>query len=151
MRPFASEYGDFMLHVFRNKLDGRHHFAFVLGGLDPAPTLVRVHSENLLGDLFRQVGSDSHATLIGSLEAIAKAGRGVVLYMEHAQGGADVIDNLAARHNAGMSFRDYGIGAQILVALGLRKIRLLSNSSRKVVGLDGYDLEIVELVPVGGK
>lgn len=151
VRPFESEYGDFTLHIFRNKLDGRHHFAFVLGGLDQEPTLVRVHSENLLSDLFRQRGSDSHDALIGSLEAISQAGRGVVLYMEHAQGGADVLDRLAARHGTGMSFRDYGIGAQILVALGLRKIRLLSNSSRKVVGLDGYDLEIVELVPVGGK
>ncbi|MDF3055905.1 MAG: 3,4-dihydroxy-2-butanone 4-phosphate synthase [Rariglobus sp.] len=151
VRLFASDYGDFMLHIFRNKLDGRHHLAFVLGVLDQSPTLVRVHSENLLGDLFRQRGTDSHATLVGSLEAIARAGRGVVLYMEHAQGGADVMDRLAARHGAGMSFRDYGIGAQILTALGLRKIRLLSNSPRKVVGLDGYDLEIVELVPVGGK
>jgi 3,4-dihydroxy 2-butanone 4-phosphate synthase/GTP cyclohydrolase II len=148
VRLFASEYGDFMLHIFRNKLDGRHHFAFVMGELDQTPTLVRVHSENLLGDLFRQRGSDGHALLVGSLEAIARAGRGVVLYMEHAQGSADLLDG-AARHATGMSFRDYGIGAQILVALGLRKIRLLSNSSRKVVGLDGYDLEIVELVPVG--
>jgi 3,4-dihydroxy 2-butanone 4-phosphate synthase/GTP cyclohydrolase II len=151
VRPFSSEYGDFMLHIFRNKLDGRHHLAFVMGALDPQPTLVRVHSENLLGDLFRQAGTDSHATLVGSLEAIARDGRGVVLYMEHAQGGADVMDRLAARHGTGMSFRDYGIGAQILTALGLRKIRLLSNSPRKVVGLDGYDLEITELVPVGGK
>lgn len=150
-RPFASEFGDFTLHVFRNKLDGRHHFAFVHGLLDAEPTLVRVHSENLLGDLFRQRGSDSHAMLIGSLETIAQEGRGVVLYMEHAQGGGEVIDRLAARHGAGMSFRDYGTGAQILTALGLRKIRLLSNSSRKVVGLDGYGLEIVEVVPVGGK
>ena len=150
-RPFASEYGDFTLHVFRNKLDGRHHLAFALGQLDAEPTLVRVHSENLLGDLFRQRGADSHATLIGSMEAIARAGRGVVLYMEHAQGGAEALDRLAARHGKGMSFRDYGIGAQILVELGLRKILLLSNSSRKVVGLDGYDLEIVGLVPVGGK
>jgi 3,4-dihydroxy 2-butanone 4-phosphate synthase / GTP cyclohydrolase II len=150
-RPFASEYGEFVLHIFRNKLDGRHHLAFALGALDAEPTLVRVHSENLLGDLFRQLGTDSHSTLIGSLEAVALAGRGVVLYMEHAQGGPDEIERLAARHGAGMSFRDYGIGAQILTALGLRKIRLLSNSSRKVVGLDGYDLEIVEVVPVGGK
>lgn len=150
-RPFASEYGEFTLHVFRNKLDGRHHLAFAIGRLDAEPTLVRVHSENLLGDLFRQQGSDSHATLIGSLEAVARAGRGVVLYMEHAQGGPDEIDRLAARHGAGMSFRDYGIGAQILTVLGLRKIRLLSNSPRKVVGLDGYDLEIVEVVPIGGK
>jgi len=153
-RPFASEFGDFTLHVFRNKLDGRHHLAFALGALGSEPTLVRVHSENLLSDVFRQTGTDSHRMLTGSLEAIARAGNGVVLYMEHAQGGADVIRRLEARHGDGpapMSFRDYGIGAQILVALGLRKIRLLSNSTRKVVGLDGYGLEIVEMVSVAGK
>ena len=153
-RPFASEFGDFTLHVFRNRLDGRHHLAFAMGTPGPEPTLVRVHSENLLSDVFRQSGTDSHRMLTGSLEAIARAGNGVVLYMEHAQGGADVIRRLEARHGdtpASMSFRDYGIGAQILVALGLRKIRLLSNSTRKVVGLDGYGLEIVEMVPVAGK
>jgi len=154
-RPFPSEFGEFTLHVFRNKLDGRHHLAFACGTPGPGPTLVRVHSENLLSDVFRQRGTDSHHTLTGSLEAIARAGNGVVLYMEHAQGGADVIRRLEARHGEGqmpgMSFRDYGIGAQILVALGLRKIRLLSNSTRKAVGLDGYGLEIVEMVPVAGK
>jgi 3,4-dihydroxy 2-butanone 4-phosphate synthase/GTP cyclohydrolase II len=151
VRPFPSEFGDFTLHVFRNKLDGRHHLAFVLGELGPDPTLVRVHSENLLSDVFRLRGADSHHSLVGSFEAIARAGRGVVLYMEHAQGGADVIKRLEARPGEGgpqMNFRDYGIGAQILVALGLGKIRLLSKSSRKVVGLDGYGLEIVEMVAV---
>ena len=150
-QPFPSEFGDFTLHVFRNKLDGRHHLAFCLGQLGPEPTLVRVHSENLLSDVFRLRGSDSHHSLVGSLEAIARAGRGVVLYMEHAQGGADVIKRFEAHSADGgshMGFRDYGIGAQILVALGLGKIRLLSKSPRKVVGLDGYGLEIVEMVSV---
>jgi 3,4-dihydroxy 2-butanone 4-phosphate synthase/GTP cyclohydrolase II len=150
-RPFPSEFGAFTLHVFRSKTDGRHHLAFTLGTLDEAPTLVRVHSENLLSDVFRQQGVDSYRTLHASLEAIARAGHGVVLYMEHAQGGADVIRRLepAPGDAAGqMSFRDYGIGAQILTALGLRKIRLLSNSTRKAVGLDGYGLEIVEQVAV---
>jgi len=148
-RPFPSEYGDFVLHVFRSKLDNRHHLAFSTGSLGPEPTLVRVHSENLLGDVFRLRGLDTHAVLAGSLEAIARAGRGVVLYMEHANGGADLIQRLVARPGEGlppMSFRDYGIGAQILAALGLKKIRLLSKSSRRVVGLDGYGLEIVEQV-----
>jgi 3,4-dihydroxy 2-butanone 4-phosphate synthase/GTP cyclohydrolase II len=148
-RPFASEFGDFTLHVFRSKLDNRHHLAFTLGVLGAEPTLVRVHSENLLGDVFRMRGLDSHHTLTASLEAVARAGRGVVLYMEHANGGADLIQRLTAKPGEPpMSFRDYGIGAQILAALGLSKIRLLSNSTRKVVGLDGYGLEIVEQVPL---
>lgn len=145
--PFASEFGDFTLHVFRNKMDDRHHLAFSQGDLEGEPPLVRVHSENLLGDVFRQRGLDSFHSLTSSLETVAKAGRGVVLYMEQPNGGADMIKRLhGATDEPPMSFRDYGIGAQILVALGLRKIRLLSNNNRKVVGLDGYGLEIVEQV-----
>ncbi len=148
-RPFPSEFGEFTLHVFRSKLDNRHHLALAMGQLGPEPTLVRVHSENLLGDVFRMRGVESHHALVGSLETVARAGRGVVLYMEHANGGAELIKRLDAKPGeapAPMSFRDYGIGAQILAALGLRKIRLLSKSTRRVVGLDGYGLEIVEQV-----
>jgi 3,4-dihydroxy 2-butanone 4-phosphate synthase/GTP cyclohydrolase II len=147
--PFSSEFGEFTLHVFRGKLDNRHHLAFSMGTLGPDPILVRVHSENLLSDVFRSKGLDSHRPLEGSLEAIARAGRGVVVYMERADSGADLLRKV--RGKAGevpMPFRDYGIGAQILAALGLARIRLLSNSTRKVVGLDGYGLEIVEQVPV---
>jgi 3,4-dihydroxy 2-butanone 4-phosphate synthase/GTP cyclohydrolase II len=147
--PFASEFGDFTLHVFRGKLDNRHHLAFSMGSLGPEPTLVRVHSENLLSDVFRVKGLDSHRSLEGSLEAIARAGRGVVLYMERVDGGDELVRRLRGRTGEPpMTFRDYGIGAQILAALGLGKIRILSNSTRKVVGLDGYGLEIVEQVPV---
>lgn len=146
---FPSEFGDFRLHVFRSKIDHRHHLAFAMGELGAEPTLVRVHSQNLLSDVFRMRGLDSYHSLTGSLEAVARAGRGVVLYMEHASGGAEMIRRLAGRSGEPpMSFRDYGIGAQILVALGLRKIRLLSNSTRKVVGLDGYGLEIVGQEPL---
>jgi 3,4-dihydroxy 2-butanone 4-phosphate synthase/GTP cyclohydrolase II len=146
-QPFASEFGEFTLHVFRSKLDNRHHLAFAMGSLGAEPTLVRVHSENLLGDIFRMRGLDSHQALTASMEAVARAGRGVVLYMEHANGGAEVVKRLTAQPGEPpMSFRDYGIGAQILAALGLRKIRLLSKSNRKVIGLDGYGLEIVEQV-----
>lgn len=150
-RPFPSAFGQFTLHVFRSKLDNRHHLALAMGQLGPEPTLVRVHSENLLGDLFRMQGGDTHSTLMASLEAVARAGRGVVLYMEHANGGAELIQRLDAKPGEfppPMSLRDYGIGAQILAALGLRKIRLLSKSLRRPVGLDGYGLEIVEQVPV---
>jgi 3,4-dihydroxy 2-butanone 4-phosphate synthase/GTP cyclohydrolase II len=149
-KPFSSEYGEFTLHVFRSKLDDRHHLALTKGDLGPEPTLVRVHSENLFGDVLRMRGLDTHRTLAASLEAVARAGRGAVVYMEHANGGAEILRRFDASpgENPPMSFRDYGIGAQILVALGLRKIRLLSNSTRKVVGLDGYGLEIVEQIPV---
>jgi 3,4-dihydroxy 2-butanone 4-phosphate synthase/GTP cyclohydrolase II len=150
-KPFPSEFGDFTVHVFRSKLDGRHHLAFTMGSPGPEPTLVRVHSENLLSDVFRAKGMGSHHLLTASLEAVARAGRGVVLYMEPSNYGEVLVQRLAAKPGEApppMGFRDYGIGAQILVALGLRKIRLLSNSTRKAVGLDGYGLEIIEQVPL---
>jgi len=150
-QPFPSEFGEFTLHVFRSRLDGRHHLALAMGTPGPEPTLVRVHSENLLSDVFRAKGWTSHQALESSLAAVAHAGRGVVLYMEPANAGDVLVRRLKAKPGEPpppMDFRDYGIGAQILVALGLRKIRLLSNSTRKAVGLDGYGLEIVEHVPV---
>jgi len=150
-QPFPSEFGEFMLHVFRSNLDGRHHLALTMGELGPEPALVRVHSENLLSDVFRAKGMTSHHALTASLAAVARAGRGAVLYMEPSNY-ADVLrGRLAAKPGEtppAMGLRDYGIGAQILAALGLKKIRLLSNSTRRVVGLDGYGLEIVEQVAV---
>lgn len=148
-RPFPSEYGEFTVHVFRNLLDGRHHIALAIGTLDTQPTLVRVHSENLLSDVFLGKGMSSHRDLSAALQAIAHAGRGVVLYMEPSNPGELLVRRLTTTSTepaGAMGFRDYGIGAQILRALGLGKIRLLSNNPRKVVGLDGYGLEIVEQV-----
>ncbi len=148
-KPFASDFGAFTLHIFRSLLDGRHHLAFAAGPPGPEPTLVRVHSENLLGDVFRQKGLDSHRALESSLELIARAGRGVVLYLQQPNGGSAVLRGLGVEVPAApLSFRDYGTGAQILSALGLRQIKLLSNHPRKVVGLEGYGLEIVEQIPI---
>lgn len=149
--PFPSEFGAFTLHIFRSKIDDRHHLAFTQGALGPEPALVRVHGENLLSDVFRAKDMDSHRALTASLAAVARAGHGVVLYMEQSDGGSDALRQLAPKAGdaAGpMSFRDYGMGAQILVALGLKKIRLLTGHPRKVVGLDGYGLEIVEQIAV---
>lgn len=148
-RPFPSEFGDFTLHLFKNRVDGRHHVALSMGELGPDPVLVRVHSQNVLSDVFRGRGMHGHQLLTDSLAAVAKEKRGVVLYMTPTNAGEVLVSHLTA--TAGeppppMSLRDYGIGAQILSALGLRKIRLLSGSSRKVVALDGYGLEIVEQV-----
>jgi 3,4-dihydroxy 2-butanone 4-phosphate synthase/GTP cyclohydrolase II len=150
-KPFPTEFGDFTLHVFRGTLDSRQHLALTMGRLDHEPALVRVHSENLLSDVFHARGMGSSHALTISLETIARAGRGVVLYMEPANAGEVLLRRLLAAPGetvSPMSLRDYGTGAQILRALGLGRIRLLSNSTRKVVGLDGYGLEIVEQVPL---
>ncbi len=150
-KPFPTEFGDFELHVFRSTLDERQHLALSMGTLDASPTLVRVHSENLLSDVFRAKGAGSGHSPAAALEAIARAGCGVMLYMEPANAGEVLLQRLNAEPGetvSPMSLRDYGTGAQILRALGLGRIRLLSNSTRKLVGLDGYGLEIVEQVPL---
>ncbi|MBI5380591.1 MAG: 3,4-dihydroxy-2-butanone-4-phosphate synthase [Opitutae bacterium] len=150
-QPFPSEFGAFTMHVFRSRIDSRHHLALAMGTLNAEPALVRVHSGNPLSDVFRGTGPGLKNSLAGSLDIIAKAGRGVVLYMEPPNAGETLVRRLQAKPGEApvtMDLRDYGTGAQILRALGLRKIRLLSNSQRKVVGLDGYGLEIVEQMPV---
>ncbi|MDP2138086.1 MAG: 3,4-dihydroxy-2-butanone-4-phosphate synthase [Candidatus Didemnitutus sp.] len=146
-RPFSSEYGDFTLHVFQSKIDGRHHLAFTMGKLDESPTLVRVHTENLLSDVFHGREMDSHHSLVTSLERVAQEGQGVIVYMEQTGRMQEAVIQ-AEKPGRITNLRDYGTGAQILTALGLRQIRLLAHSSRRVVGLDGYGLEIVEQVPV---
>jgi 3,4-dihydroxy 2-butanone 4-phosphate synthase/GTP cyclohydrolase II len=150
--PFECEWGTFDLHLFRSVLDGRQHIALTLGRLDEQPTLVRVHSENLLADLFKATGMGSGTPLGAALAAVAEAGHGVILYIGQPNMGLR-LDRDAGRGTATvaaakMDFRDYGIGAQILAELGLRQIRLLSSSRRRVVALDGYGLEIVDYVPL---
>ena len=150
-RPFHSEYGEFQLHVFLSKVDGRHHLAFSKGTLDASPTLVRVHTENLLSDVFHAKGMDSHRSLLASLEHVAREGHGVIVYMEQNGRMQEALLSADQRASGGpgpANLRDYGIGAQILTSLGLRKIRLLAHSQRRVVGLDGYGIEIVEQIPV---
>jgi 3,4-dihydroxy 2-butanone 4-phosphate synthase/GTP cyclohydrolase II len=146
-RPFSSEYGEFTLHIFRSKVDGRHHLAFTMGQLDASPTLVRVHTENLLSDVFHATGLGSHRSLVASLQRVAQSGHGAIVYMEQNGRMQEAIVNPGSTATP-PSLRDYGTGAQILTALGLRKIRLLQHSPRRVVGLEGYGLEIVEQVPV---
>lgn len=151
--PFESAFGTFDLHIFRNFLDDRRHFALSLGQLDERPTLVRVQSENLLGDVFRGNSFHGHSSLEAAMKLISEAGHGVVLYIEQPNGGIRLEKTPdGQRVVAGpmhMDFRDYGIGAQILAQLGLKKIRLLTSKPRKVVALDGYDLEIVEQISLG--
>ena len=120
-----------------------------MGKLDGSPTLVRVHTENLLSDVFHGKDMGSHRSLMSSLQRVAQAGHGAIVYMEQNGRMQEAVLNLAsATGSPPPNLRDYGIGAQILTALGLRKIRLLQHSPRRVVGLEGYGLEIVEQVQV---
>ncbi len=148
-RPLATTYGNFTAHVFRSRLDRRHHIALTLGELSPAaPPLVRVHSADVLADVFQ--GGGSAGALDSSLRAIAAAGQGAVLYMEPPQAGEALLRRLDATATPAssptMDLRDYGLGAQILRALGLTKIRLLTRHPRKVVGLEAYGIELVEQI-----
>ncbi|HVU38351.1 MAG TPA: 3,4-dihydroxy-2-butanone-4-phosphate synthase [Opitutales bacterium] len=150
--PFDSEFGRFDLHIYKTPLDHRTHYALTRGALDGAPTLVRVQSENLLGDVFRARQFGGFHALAKAIERIAKENRGALVYIEQPAGGLrlepqDGAPNKLVPAPSHMDFRDYGVGAQILADLGLRQIRLLTGSpQRRVVGLDGYGLEIVETV-----
>jgi len=143
--PFTSAWGEFQLRIYRSMPDGRQHLAFVCGQPSAQPTLVRVQRENLLGDLFQGKSFGAGHSLAASFGAVAKAGSGVIVHVAQPFGGVKA-DHEGIRLST-MDTRDYGIGAQILSHIGLKQIRLITNNPRKVVGLGGYGLEIVEQVP----
>ena len=159
-----SEYGDFELYLYRSKLDGQHHLALVKGHVaGKQNVLVRVHSECLTGDVFGSKRCDCGPQLRQAMRQVAEEGRGAIVYMRQEGRGIGLAsklkayklqeqgyDTVEANRKLGypMDLREYGLGAQILCDLGLKTIRLLTNNPKKVVGLEGYGLEIVEQVPI---
>src|ERR1700751_4266869 len=151
-----TDYGDFDLHLYRSKVDGQHHLALVKGQIDKnKPTLVRVHSQCLTGDVFASRRCDCGNQLQAALRQIEEEGRGIGLaakihaYKLQEQG----LDTVEANAKLGYAtdLRDYGLGAQILFDLGVRQFRFLTNNPKKVIGLEGYGLEMIEQVPIRAK
>ncbi len=159
-----TEIGEFKARAYESKLDGKVHVAIVKGSIDSqTPTLVRVHSECLTGDIFHSLRCDCGPQLDAALKQIEKEGSGVLVYMRQEGRGIGLVNKLKAykyqeegldtvEANEKLGFapdlRDYGIGAQILVDIGIKKIKLMTNNPRKVVGLEGYGLEITDRVPL---
>jgi 3,4-dihydroxy 2-butanone 4-phosphate synthase/GTP cyclohydrolase II len=157
-----SDHGDFLLRVYQNNIDGKEHVAIIKGDVSPdVPLLVRVHSECLTGDIFASRRCDCGPQLHAALDMIEQEGSGVVLYMRQEGRGIGLVNKIKAyalqeqgldtvEANTHLGFppdpRDYGIGAQILHDLGVRKMRLMTNNPKKRVGLQSHGLEVVELV-----
>ncbi len=159
-----TDFGEFNVAIYRSLIDGKEHMALWMGQWqEDEPVLVRVHSQCMTGDIFHSRRCDCGDQLHSAMEKVAEDGRGIIVYMSQEGRGIGLGNKIRAYHlqdqgmdtvdaNVALGFppdlREYGIGAQILKDLGVRKIRLMTNNPRKIVGLQGYDLEVVERVPL---
>jgi len=157
-------YGTWRIYAYTSLVDNKEHVALVMGEIkEDEPVLVRVHSECLTGDVFGSLKCDCRSQLHKAMEMIAKEGKGVIVYLRQEGRGIGLVNKIKAYHlqdhgfdtveaNKKLGFppdmRDFGIGAQILRDLGVRKMRLMTNNPRKLIGLEGYGLEVVERVPI---
>ena len=159
-----TDYGDFLLTCYKDEINDKYHFALTMGTIEKdTPVLVRVHSECVTGDVFGSLRCDCSAQLHTAMKMVAKEGRGIVLYMSQEGRGIGIANKLKAyklqeegmdtvEANEKLGFppdlRDYGVGAQILLDLGVHKMKLMTNNPAKIVGLEGYGLEVSERVSI---